>query len=126
MIIGTHILLHSVNADADRAFLRDVLSFPSIDVGGGWLIFGLPPAEIAVHPGDGDSVQRHTGDELLGAAVYFMCDDLSVTISSLESKGASCSEIQTADWGRATTIALPSGGRLGLYQPLHPTMLQAP
>jgi catechol 2,3-dioxygenase-like lactoylglutathione lyase family enzyme len=124
MIIGTHILLYSSNADADRKFMRDVLGLKAIDVGGGWLIFAMPPAEAGVHPLDGEFSQQHVGQNLLGCVVYLMCDDLDAEMSSLRGKKVDCSEVQRADWGRVTTIALPSGGRIGLYQPTHPTALQ--
>src|SRR5579864_4130569 len=85
MIIGAHVLLYSRNADADRAFFRDVLGFPFVDVGGGWLIFGLPPAEAALHPLDGgDFAQRHASHELMGSVLYLMCDDLDGYIATLK------------------------------------------
>lgn len=124
MIIGTHILLYSSDADADRKFLRDVLGLKCIDVGGGWLIFALPPAEAGVHPLDGEFTQQHAGHNLLGCVLYLMCDDLDSEIASLKAKKVECSEVQRAEWGRATTIPLPSGGRIGLYQPTHPTAFQ--
>jgi len=111
MINGAHLLLHSADADADRAFLGGVLSFKSVDAGRGWLIFALPPAEIAVHPGDGE----------FRADLYLMCDDVRAQVKALEAKGVTCSEIETERWGLRTTMTLPSGGRLGLYQPTHPT-----
>jgi hypothetical protein len=125
MINGAHLLLYSTDADADRAFLRDVLELKGIDAGGGWLILALPPAEIAVHPGDGDFVQKHGAHPMLGSLLYLMCDDVNEMIVSLRAKGVECSKVQSADWGHATTIPLPSGGRLGLYQPLHETPAQA-
>jgi catechol 2,3-dioxygenase-like lactoylglutathione lyase family enzyme len=116
MIHGAHILLYTSDADADRAFLRDVLGFRSIDAGHGWLIFALPPAETAVHPGLGEHKQ-------LTAELYLMCDDLQETIQSLASKDVSCTEVAKERWGIRTTIKLPSGGELGLYQPTHPTAI---
>jgi catechol 2,3-dioxygenase-like lactoylglutathione lyase family enzyme len=124
MIIGTHILLYSSNADADRKFLRDVLGLKSIDVGGGWLIFAMPPAEAGVHQIEGEFTQQHAGHSLLGCVLYLMCDDLDSEMASLKGKNVDCSEAQRAEWGRATTIPLPSGGRIGLYQPAHPTAFQ--
>ena len=121
MIIGAHVLLYSRNADADRAFFRDVLGFPFVDVGGGWLIFGLPPAETAVHPLDGDFAQRHAGHELMGSVLYLMCDDLDEHIAALKKKNVRCTEVKTEQWGIRTTIPLPSGGEIGLYQPTHKT-----
>jgi len=123
MITGAHVLLHSQNPEADRAFFRDVLEFRSVDVGGGWLIFALPPAEAALHPIDGDSGQLHGGRHLLGAVLYLMCDDLQSLIQSLAAKNVHCSPVDEAQWGIKTTIPLPSGGEIGLYQPRHPTAL---
>src|SRR5262249_9516257 len=120
MITGAHLLLYSQDADADRAFFRDVLSFKSIDVGGGWLIFKLPPAEMGVHPGSGEFVQKHGEHSLLGSVLYLLCDDLMSTDALLHNKGVECSEPMEAEWGIATTVPLPSGGRIGLYQPKHP------
>lgn len=123
MITGAHVLIYSTDPDADRAFFRDVLAFRSIDVGGGWLIFALPPAEVAVHPLSGNEGQRHAGHHLLGAVLYLMCDDLQGVIKSLKAKSVACTEVTTEAWGIKTTIRLPSGGELGLYQPTHPTAL---
>jgi hypothetical protein len=121
MITGAHLLLYSKNAEADRAFFRDVLGFRSVDVGGGWLIFALPPAEMGIHPGSGDFVQLHADQQLLGAVLYLMCDDLKSTTAALHKKKIECSEFIEAQWGMSTTIPLPSGDRIGLYQPRHPT-----
>jgi catechol 2,3-dioxygenase-like lactoylglutathione lyase family enzyme len=123
MIHGAHVLFYSADAEADRAFFRDVLELPSIDIGHGWMIFKLPPAEAAVHPssGDGDPPRAERGQ--LGAHVYLMCEDLQATIASLAAKGVHCSAVETERWGVRTTIPLPSGGAIGLYQPTHPTAL---
>jgi catechol 2,3-dioxygenase-like lactoylglutathione lyase family enzyme len=123
MITGAHVLLYSADPDADRAFFRDVLEFPSVDVGHRWIIFALPPAEVAVHPLGSNDGQRHAGHQLLGAVLYLMCDDLQHIISALRAKGVTCTEVSTEAWGIKTTIRLPSGGELGLYQPTHPTAL---
>lgn len=123
MIIGAHVLLYSQDPVADRAFFRDVLQFPSVDVGSGWLIFALPQAEAALHPSNGDFAQRHGGHELTGALLYLMCDDLRATIRSLETKNVRCTSVSEAPWGIKTTIRLPSGGELGLYQPKHETAI---
>jgi predicted enzyme related to lactoylglutathione lyase len=120
MINGAHFLLYSRNPDADRAFLRDVLGFSSVDAGRGWLIFALPPAEIAVHPSQGES-ESNSDDDVAGPSIYLMCDNLDSTIKSLEQKKASFEPIEEAPWGIVTTFALPSGARVGLYQPKHPT-----
>jgi len=109
VIHGAHIVLYSRDAEADRAFLSDVFGFRSVDAGGGWLIFALPPAEAAVHPAD-----------VPGADLYLMCDDLLSEMESLARKGVACSEAHEARWGTITTIALPGGGELGLYQPKRP------
>ena len=98
MIIGAHVLIYSTNPEADRVFFRDVLQFPSIDIGHGWMIFALPPAEAAVHPGDGDFAQRHAGHTMPGALLYLMCDDLEAFVASLAAKNVSCTEIETENW----------------------------
>jgi catechol 2,3-dioxygenase-like lactoylglutathione lyase family enzyme len=110
MITGAHTILYSRDADALRAFFRDVLEFPSVDAGGGWLIFGLPPAEVATHPA-----------EEAGSELYLMCDDLEATMAQLRAKGVELGAVGDQRWGRVTTIALPDGGELGLYEPRHPT-----
>ncbi len=120
MIFGAHVILYSTDAEADREFLRDVLGLSSVDAGHGWLIFALPPAEAAVHPtGDGEGDAART-------ELYLMTDDLAAEISALEAKGVRCSEVQEARWGTLTTIILPSGAGLGLYQPRHPSPLIPP
>src|SRR5579862_3977661 len=121
MIIGTHFLVYSKNPEADRAFFRDVLGFASVDAGGGWLIFAMSPAEAGIHPLEEEVSQQHGGEPMLGAVLYLMCDDLDAQIASLQKKQVVCTKIQTANWGRVTTIPLPSGGHIGLYQPSHPT-----
>ena len=109
MIDGVHAVLFSRDADALRAFFRDVLELPSVDAGGGWLIFGLPPAEVAAHPADAP-----------GAELYLLCDDLEATMTELEAKGVELGPVTDERWGRVTAIALPGGGELGLYEPRHP------
>jgi hypothetical protein len=123
MINGTHFLLYSSDPDADRAFLRDILEFSSVDAGRGWLIFALPPAEIAVHPSEEDS-PPNAGDGVIGASLYLMCDDLKATMKTLKAKNASFGSIEEARWGTVTTLALPSGAKIGLYQPKHPTAVE--
>ncbi len=113
MIFGAHVIVYSKDADADRAFLRDVLGFSSVDAGHGWLIFALPPAEVAVHPDTENG--RHE--------LYLMCDDLKGEILNLRQKDVPCSELQEARWGSIVRIQLPGGGEIGLYQPKHPTAL---
>jgi len=109
MINGAHVIIYSKNAEADRAFIKDVLGFRSVDVGHGWLIFALPPAEVAVHPGDENGQHE----------LYLICEDLKQTIASLDAKRIQCTDVQEPPWGILTTIKLPGGGRLGLYQPKH-------
>ena len=123
MITGAHLLLYSTNAEADRAFFRDVLGFRFVDVDGGWLIFALPPAEMGIHPGSGDFVQLHADQHLLGAVLYLMCDDLQSTTRFLRDRKVECGEVVEAAWGLSTTVPLPSGGRIGLYQPRHKTAI---
>ncbi len=122
-VTGAHVLLYSNNPEADRAFFRDVLEFPAVDAGGGWLIFALPPAEVGIHPSEGERHQLHGGRRRLGSVLYLMCDNLPALIKSLEAKGVTCSAIEEEDWGIKTTIQLPSSGEIGLYQPTHPTAL---
>ena len=110
MISGAHVIVASKNAEADRAFFRDVLGFKSVDAGNGWLIFALPRAEAAFHPSDKNDVHE----------LYFMCDDLKAEIASLAAKGVTCSEVQEAPWGSIAKMQLPGGGEIHLYQPKHP------
>ncbi|HET7871669.1 MAG TPA: extradiol dioxygenase [Terriglobales bacterium] len=126
MITAVHFLLYSKDPDADRAFFRDVLKWKSVDVGHNWLIFRLPPAEIAVHPGSGDFVQQHGDSSLLGTVLYLMCDDLAPAMRQMEAHGVQCSPVMEADWGSSTTLRLPSGGEIGLYQPTHLTAIDQP
>jgi predicted enzyme related to lactoylglutathione lyase len=123
MINGAHFLLYSTKADADRAFLRDVLGFASVDAGGGGPIFTLPPSEFAVHPSGGGKPDK-TEDGHAGAALYLMCDDLKATMKALEAKKVRFSKVEEAPWGIVTSFDLPSGATVGLYQPKHPTAFQ--
>ena len=117
MIRGAHFLLYSTNPEADRAFFRDVLGFPYVDDGGGWLIFKLPAAEMGIHPSDGSFRQQHGDVAIAGSVLYLMCDDVRGMVQSLEHSGVNCTSLQEEEWGISTTLALPSGGRIGLYQP---------
>jgi hypothetical protein len=120
MITGIHIMLYSENSEADRAFFRDVLQFRTVNAGRGWLIFALPPAEAGIHPA------KHTQEQLgrsPGAELSLMCDDLEAQIKELETQKVICDPIVRAAWGTKTTLRLPGGGTLGLYQPRHPTAL---
>ncbi len=124
MITGAHIVLFSEDSEADRVFIRDVLGFPSVDAGHGWLIFRLPPAEVAVHPLDEDSGKVGERPGELRSEFYLMCDDVASVISSLQAKGIECSEINDTGWGLLTSVRLPSGGEVSLYEPKHPTALE--
>jgi predicted enzyme related to lactoylglutathione lyase len=111
MITGGHVIVYSHDAEADRAFFRDVLEYPHVDAGAGWLVFKLPPTEIAVHPADGPEAQEF----------YLMCDDLDATMEQLTSRGVEFTQpVTEARWGRLTRLRLPGGGELGMYQPHHP------
>jgi catechol 2,3-dioxygenase-like lactoylglutathione lyase family enzyme len=110
VINGSHVIIYSRDAEADRAFLRDVLGSSSVDAGEGWLIFRLPPSEIAVHPDGGGPAHE----------LYLMCDDLDATMADLTTKGVACTAVTEARWGRVTRLRLPSGGELGMYEPRHP------
>jgi hypothetical protein len=113
MINGAHVIVYTKDADADRTFFKDVLEFQSVDAGHGWLIFAMPPAEAAFHPD-----QTNPRHEL-----YLMCDDVKAEVARLTAKGVVCSDIHEQRWGSITSITLPGGGTLGLYQPKHPTAL---
>jgi catechol 2,3-dioxygenase-like lactoylglutathione lyase family enzyme len=121
MIIGTHLLLYSRDPNADRAFFRDVLGLSHVDAGGGWLIFALPPAEIGVHPTDETQAltRAHAGHDLATATVYLLCSPLKETLDHFATKGVAHTPLQEADWGIATSIPLPGGASLGLYEPKH-------
>jgi hypothetical protein len=109
MIIGSHSIIYSKKPEADRAFLRDVLKFPNVDVGDGWLIFGLPPSEVGVHPSKKNDVHEF----------YLMCDDVEAFIAEMKSRKIKCSEVHNQGWGLLTQVTLPGGGKLGVYQPRH-------
>jgi predicted enzyme related to lactoylglutathione lyase len=110
VINGGHVIVYSRDAEADRAFFRDVLEFPHVDAGGGWLIFKLPPSEIAVHPAEGPETQEF----------YLMCDDVDATVADLVAKGVEFTQpVTQAGWGRLTRLRLPGGGEVGLYEPRH-------
>jgi len=119
MMRGAHVLLYSTDAPADRAFFRDVLEFPYVDDGDGWLIFKLPAAEMGIHPSDGSFQQRHGDVAIAGSVLYLMCDNIREMVQSLQSRGTNCASLEEAEWGISTTLTLPSGGRIGLYQPKH-------
>ena len=111
MINGSHVILFSRDPEADRAFFADVLGQPHVDAGGGWLIFRLPPAELAVHP-----AEVPAGHEL-----YFMCDDVEATMRELRAQGVEFTQdVSEERWGRVTRFRLPGGGEVGMYEPRHP------
>jgi hypothetical protein len=108
-IVGAHSILYSTHPEADRAFLKDVLGFPSVDVGDGWLIFGLPPSEVAVHPADENDMHE----------LYLMCDDVEAFVADMTRRKLACSPVRNLGWGLLTQVELPGGGKLGVYQPRH-------
>jgi len=110
VLTGAHVVIYSKDAEADRAFFRDTLGFRSVDAGGGWLIFAIPPAEVAFHPHDQNNMHQ----------MYFMCDDSKTQMAALKKKGVRFREISEERWGTRTTISLPGGGEIGLYEPKHP------
>jgi predicted enzyme related to lactoylglutathione lyase len=114
MITGVHAVIFTTDAEQDRGFFRDVLAFPSVDAGGGWLIFALPPAELAAHPAEENG--KHE--------LYLMCDDVQATVTDLRAKGVDVARpISDEGFGLVTAIRLPGGGEFGLYQPRHPSPL---
>lgn len=113
MIYGAHVVIHSADAEADRAFFRDVLGYPFVDAGRDWLIFALPPAELAVHP-----AETSAGHEL-----FLMCDDVEAFVQQMSEREIECADISTERWGLLTRLRLPGGGTLGVYQPSHPSPL---
>ncbi|MEY9968419.1 catechol 2,3-dioxygenase-like lactoylglutathione lyase family enzyme [Streptacidiphilus sp. MAP12-16] len=111
MINGAHLIIHSRDAEADRAFFRDTLGYPHIDAGRGWLIFKLPPAELAMHPTEGPA--RHE--------LFLMCDNINATVGELAARGVEFTQpVTDAGWGLLTSLRLPGGSELGLYEPRHP------
>lgn len=116
MIVGTHLIVFSRDAEADRSFFKNVLGFDSVDAGHGWLIFALPPSEAAIHPA------AHS----IGHELYFMCDDLPAEMQTLQEKGVACSAVEKAQWGLVTKIKLPGGSEVGLYQPRHASPVMPP
>jgi hypothetical protein len=109
VIIGAHSIIYSTKPEADRGFLRDVLKLPSVDVGEGWLIFGLPPAEVAVHPAEENDVHEF----------YLMCDDIKAFVDEMKKRKIVCEPVQNQGWGLLTQLRLPGGGKLGVYEPRH-------
>jgi len=119
MINGAHVVIYTQDADADRAFFRDVLGFPSVDAGEGWLIFALPPAELGVHP---TGEKYSPGTEALKGhhQLYLMCDNMDATMQELKGKGVVFTQpVNDVGWGRLTALKLPGGGEVWLYEPRH-------
>jgi catechol 2,3-dioxygenase-like lactoylglutathione lyase family enzyme len=116
MIFGAHVIVYSSDAAADRRFFQEVLGLAAVDAGQGWLIFALPPAELAVHPAEAGA--RHE--------LYLLCDDVGAEVRRLTALGVQCSGIEHARWGSVTHLLLPGGSRVGLYQPSHPLALHRP
>jgi predicted enzyme related to lactoylglutathione lyase len=112
MVNGVHALIYAEDADKVRAFFRDVLGFPAVDAGQGWLVFALPPAELGIHPAEGEGQHK----------LYLMCDDVAATVEELKRKGVKLTmPVHDEGWGLVTALKIPGGGELGLYQPQHPT-----
>jgi len=109
MISGTHSIIYSTDSKADVVFFRDVLKLPNVDDGDGWLIFALPPSEVAVHPADNNGVHE----------LYLVCDDINIFLAAMEEHEIVCSSVQDRGWGLLTQMTLPGGGQLGVYQPRH-------
>ena len=110
MITGAHSIVYSRSPEKDRAFLRDVIGLPHVDAGEGWLIFGLPPAEVAVHPHDEND--RHE--------LYLICEDVHALVADLGRRNVVCTPVRSLGWGLLTQVSLPGGGKLGVYEPRHP------
>jgi catechol 2,3-dioxygenase-like lactoylglutathione lyase family enzyme len=115
MINGAHVVIYTKDAEGDRAFFRDVLKFPSVDAGHGWLIFAMPPAEAAFH--DSESNDKHE--------LYLMCDDIAATLKDLASKKVTVSDVNEQRWGKLATFTLPGGGKVGIYEPKHPSPIRS-
>src|SRR5205814_3829012 len=120
MLIGSHSIIYSKNPEADRSFLRDILKLTHVDVGHGWLIFGLPPSEVAVHPAEANGSAFAEASARPGRhELYLMCDDINVFVAAMKMHGISCGAVQNQGWGMLSQLTLPGGGTLGVYQPRH-------
>jgi catechol 2,3-dioxygenase-like lactoylglutathione lyase family enzyme len=113
VIRGAHVIVYSKDADADRAFFRNALGYESVDAGHGWLIFALPPAELAVHPSEENDTHE----------LYFVCDDVRAFVADMTDRGVACTAVEELRWGSLTRITLPGGGKIGVYQPKHASPL---
>jgi catechol 2,3-dioxygenase-like lactoylglutathione lyase family enzyme len=109
MIVGAHTVIYSTDADADRRFVREVLGLTYVDAGDGWLIFALPPAEVAFHPSKKNDVHEF----------FLLCDDVAAFAGSMAERGVACAPVKDMSWGTVTELTLPGGGKLGVYQPKH-------
>ncbi|PWT93681.1 MAG: extradiol dioxygenase [Blastocatellia bacterium] len=110
MLIGVHAVIASKDAEADRKFMQEVLKLSVVDAGGGYLIFGLPPAEASIHESDSDKTQHE---------LYFLCENVEAFIDEMKKQNVACADVQDTGWGRLTQLTLPSGGKLSVYQPRH-------
>jgi catechol 2,3-dioxygenase-like lactoylglutathione lyase family enzyme len=115
-IFGAHTIIYSKDAEADRRFFRDVLKYRNVDVGGGWLVFALPPGELAVHPSDDNDVHE----------LYLVCDDVKAVAAAMKKQEIPCSPIHEERWGSLVHVTLPGGGKLGIYQPKHALAIRRP
>ena len=113
MIRGAHVVLYSTNAEADRAFFRDVLACPPVDAGHGWLIFALPPTELAIHPAEANGAHE----------LFLMCDDVRAFVEQMAERNVECSEVSLERWGSVTSVTLPGGGSVRVYEPAHASPL---
>ena len=109
MITGAHSIIYSKKPEADRAFMREVLKLPYVDSGDGWLIFGLPPSEVAFHDSTKNNVEEF----------YLISDDIEALVAEMKKHKVKCSPVQRQSWGLLTKVKLPGGGNLKVYQPLH-------
>jgi catechol 2,3-dioxygenase-like lactoylglutathione lyase family enzyme len=119
VINGTHVVIYTKDSEADRAFFRDTLKFPCVDAGHGWLIFAMPPLEAAFHDSEKHDSEKNDQHEL-----FLMCDDIRATLSDLKSKNVEVSEVSEQRWGKLATFTLPGGGKIGIYEPKHPSPLE--
>ena len=120
MINGAHVVIYTKNPEADRAFFSEVLKLPSVDAGHGWLIFALPPAEAAFHDLGKEGLEPDDARQNSHHELYLMCNDLAATLRDLKSKNVAVSPVNEQRWGNRATLTLPSGSKLGIYQPKHP------
>ncbi len=120
MINGAHVILYTTDPEADRAFFRDVLKFPCVDAGHGWLIFALPPAEAAFHDLDKESAEHDIANQAARHELFLMCDDIAATLRELKAKHVPVSAVSEQRWGKLATLTLPGGSKLGIYEAKHP------